>query len=92
SATSLSDFGLALVPSDDGVGVTVRDVDPSSQAAERGIQPGDVILMVGGTEVATVGDIEALIDAAREEGLRAVLFRIQSRDRTRFVPMTLARS
>ncbi len=91
-STALRDFGLAMVPADDGVGVTVTDVDPNSQAAERGIQPGDVILAVGDTEVSSPDEIEEAIAAARDEGMRAVLFRIRSGDSTQFVPMTLARS
>ena len=45
--SSLDDFGLALGPSDDKTGVVITDVDPNGQAAERGLQPGDVILSVG---------------------------------------------
>jgi serine protease Do len=45
--SSLEDFGLAIAPSDDNSGVVVTDVDPNGQAAEKGMQAGDVILSVG---------------------------------------------
>ena len=41
--SALQDFGMAVAPAEDDVGVMVTDVDPNGQAAERGLQPGDVI-------------------------------------------------
>jgi serine protease Do len=90
--TSLDGFGLALGAAKEGLGVEITDVDPNGQAAERGLQPGDVILSAGDGEVTVPADVEASIALAREEGLKAILFRIQSGDRTRFVALTLARS
>src|SRR5262249_20279278 len=48
--TELDQLGLTLAPnrgSKDG-GVAVTEVDPDSDAAEKGIKAGDVILEVGG--------------------------------------------
>ena len=87
--TALEDFGLTLSPSDDGLGVTITDVDPNSQAAARGLQPGDVILSVGDSDVNSPEEVEQRIADAKTEGLKAVLFRIQSGDRTQFVALTL---
>src|SRR5262249_35688620 len=56
--SSLDDFGLALGPSDDKTGVAITDVDPNGQAAERGLQPGDVILSVGEAKVSAPADVE----------------------------------
>ena len=61
-------------------------------AAERGLQPGDVILSVGDKEVAAPSDVEKLVNSAKEDGLKAVLLRIKSGDQTRFVALTFARA
>ena len=74
----LSDFGLSIAPSDDKSGVVVSDVDPNGQAAEVGLQPGDVILAVGDSEVATPADVESKVAAAKADGLKAVRLRVKS--------------
>jgi S1-C subfamily serine protease len=43
-------------------GVILRSVEPGSPAAEAGLQPGDIIVQIGDTDVANVG---ALLDALR---------------------------
>jgi serine protease Do len=88
-ATSLDDFGLTLGEVEDGVGVRITGVDPEGPAAERGLSPGDIILSVGSDEVATPADVEARIADAKSDGLKAILFRIQSGSRTQFVALTL---
>ena len=91
-ASPLDDFGLALAPSDDNEGVVITDVDPNGQAAERGLQPGDVILSVGEAKVNQPGDVEKRVSAAKAGGLKAVLLRIKSGDQTRFVALSFARA
>jgi serine protease Do len=88
--SALDDFGLALGPSDDNKGVVVTDVDPNGQAAERGLQPGDVILSVGDTAVKAPADIEKKVADAKAGGSKAVLLRVQSGDQTRFVALSFA--
>lgn len=90
--TALASFGLSLTASDNGLGVTITEVDPNSQAAERGVQPGDVILSVGDSDVASPADVERQIAAARDAGLAAVLMRVQTGDRARFVALPLSGS
>jgi serine protease Do len=75
---ALEEFGLTLQPADGGQGVVVTEVKPDSDAAARGFQPGDVILSVGNTPVSSPSDVETQIADAKQEGLRAVLFRLQS--------------
>ncbi len=90
-ATSmLSDFGLSIAPSDDNTGVVVSDVDPNGQAAELGLQSGDVILSVGDSDVSTPADVESKIAAAKKDGLKAVRLRVKSGDTTQFVALTFA--
>jgi serine protease Do len=90
-ASPLDDFGLAIAPGDEDSAVVVTNVDPNGQAAERGLQPGDVILSVGDSEVAAPSDVESAVASAKEEGLKAVLLRVRSGEQTRFVALTFAR-
>ncbi|MGL5719290.1 MAG: Do family serine endopeptidase [Alphaproteobacteria bacterium] len=54
-------------------GVWISGVDPDSSAAEKGIQPGDVIIEVDQEEVSTVKDISEKIAKAKREKRTAVL-------------------
>ena len=92
--STLKEFGLTLSPdanSQDG-GVVISDVDPSGQAAERGVQPGDVILSVGSTSVSSPSDVEKMVADAKAGGQKAVLLRIKSGDQTQFVALPFAKS
>jgi len=88
----LDDFGLAVGPGDKDQSVVVTNVDPNGQAAERGLQPGDVILSVGDSDVTQPGDVEKFVQNAKADGLKAVLLRIKSGDQTRFIALTFARA
>jgi len=90
--STLDDFGMAIAPDDDSRGVIITDVDPNGQAAERGLQPGDVIVSVGDTAVTDPDAVEKKMADARDGGLKAVLLRIKSGEQTRFVALSFARS
>ena len=87
--SALAGYGLKLTPSDDGDGVVVTDIDPDSEAATRGVQVGDVVVAVNGTEVRSQGDIESAIKAASDAGRKAALFQIRSGDQNRFVALPI---
>ncbi|MBB3930757.1 serine protease Do [Kaistia hirudinis] len=90
--SSVADLGLALSPTPDDKGVLVSDVDPNGAAAEQGIQAGDVILAVGGSEVSRPGDVEREVVDAKKAGMKAVLIRVKSGDQTRFVALPFAKA
>ena len=52
-------------------GLVVTNVDASSDAAEKGIRRGDVILSVNRQAVATTAQVSAAVDAARRAGRTA---------------------
>ncbi|BCP52850.1 serine peptidase [Kaistia sp. 32K] len=89
---SVADLGLALTAAPDGKGVVVSDVDPSGSAAEQGIQAGDIILAVGGSEVTRPGDVEREVVDAKKQGMKAVLMRVKSGDQTRFVALPFGKA
>ena len=80
-------LGLRLAPSDEGVEVVA--VDPSSPAAAKGLEAGDVILEVGGQTVSKPADVRTGLEIAKKEGKKAVLFRVRSREGTRFVAIAM---
>jgi serine protease Do len=90
--SSLDDFGLALAPSDDKNGVVITEVDPNGQGAERGLQPGDVILSVGEAKVSAPAEVEKKVADAKANGQKAILLRVKSGDQTRYVALSFARA
>jgi serine protease Do len=89
--SALKDFGLTVTASEDGKGIVVTDVDPSSAAAERGIQAGDVIMSVNSKEVSAAGDFEKAIAEASKAGRKAVLVQVAREDGSRFVALPVAK-
>ncbi|RME65393.1 MAG: PDZ domain-containing protein, partial [Alphaproteobacteria bacterium] len=58
---------------EDVKGVLVVNLDRASDAAQKGVRPGDVIAQVRGQDVRTPSDVAAQVAAAREAKLGAVL-------------------
>ncbi len=83
----LADLGLTVTPSEDGKGLVVTDVDPNSDAAERGLQAGDVITSVNTTEVSGASDVTKAIADAAKAGRKAVLVQVMRQDASRFVTL-----
>lgn len=65
--------------------VKIADVDPSSDAAKKGLMPGDIILRVGQKAISTPEQAVEVIKAAKEKGLKAVLLLVRSGEDTRSV-------
>jgi len=59
----------------DGVssGVVITKVDPDSDAADKGLQPGDVVLKIGNRAVKTPADFQSGIAEAQKGGRKSVL-------------------
>jgi serine protease Do len=76
----------------DQKGVVITDVSPNTPAAERGLKPGDVITEVQQNEVASPGDIQKQVDAARKADRKNVLMLIQREGGVQYVPLTLTKN
>lgn len=70
-------------------GLVIQAVDPNSAASEKGLAAGDVITEVGQKPVATVADLNARIDAAREAGRKSVLVLISRGGQSRFLALPI---
>lgn len=71
-------------------GVLVTRVDPDSDAADKGIQPGDVVISIGNRPVHTPQDIKAQIDGAQKTGRKSVLVLVDGNSGQRFVALKIA--
>ncbi len=90
-------FGLKLAPAHEveganHQGVSIVGVDPTGEAAQKGLAAGDVILDVGGKAVSTPNDVKSEISNAKQEGRKAVLMRIQTTNGDRFVALPFAKT
>ena len=54
-------------------GVVITRVDPNSSAADKRIQPGEVIVEVGQEPVNTPADVSKKVDAVKKDGKKSVL-------------------
>ncbi len=55
-------LGIAAHPFKDGAGVVIRHVAPDSPADSAGLEPGDVIRAIDGTDVQDVEDLRDAVD------------------------------
>jgi Trypsin-like serine proteases, typically periplasmic, contain C-terminal PDZ domain len=75
---------------EDVKGVVVTRVDPNSAAADKRIQPGDVIVEVNQEPVASPRDVTKRIEAVKKEGKKSVLLLVSSaQGEVRFVALSL---
>ncbi len=84
---SMAALGLRLRPAPDGEGVAVVAVKPSSPAADKRLQRGDVILEVDGIAVDDPQGFAAALEQLAEEGNSRVLLLVKSGNRQRFVAL-----
>ena len=63
------------------------EVEPGSQAAERGVKSGDVIAEVAGRPVQSPEDVKKAFEDSRKDGKKNVLLRLESKDGARFVAL-----
>ena len=72
--TVRDDFRLAR----DAKGVLVMGIDPASDAASRGLNPGDRIVAVGSVEVSSLADINLALEKAKSMNRDSVLLFVET--------------
>jgi len=88
-AVSLDNYGLTVTPSENGKGVVVTNVDPDSEAADKGMRPGDVIRTVNGKAVVRAADITDAINEAVKVGRTAILMQVETSEQNHFVALSI---
>jgi serine protease Do len=72
------------------MGLAVTAVDENSEAFEKGLRAGDVITEAGQQKIASIGDLEDRVEAAREAGRKSLLLLVRRAGDPRFVALSLA--
>jgi serine protease Do len=98
----MKDLGLSLAPAAKfpgagEEGVVITEVDPQSDAADKGLKPGDVILAVAGVNVSNPADVaagvkKAMDGAKSDKDTVKVLMQVKTGDQTRFVALSLKKA
>ena len=94
-------IGLSLVPLDESArrglnlppelrGAVVGAVDQNSDAGQKGLRRGDVIVRAGNRPVASASDLAAEVDAAKKAGRTSVLVGVYRAGRTTFLPLKVS--
>lgn len=78
---------LGLPP--DTKGLVVGEIDEASDAYDKGLRNGDVITEAGQQKVATLADLEARVQEAKDSGRKSLLLLIRRDGNPRFVAVTL---
>ncbi len=89
SQQEIGKLGVSVVPSADGKGLDIVDVDPDSEAAARGIKSGEKISAINNQPVTNADDAVKVIEAARKDGRGKALFQIESSQGSRFVALPI---
>jgi serine protease Do len=72
-------------------GVLITKVAPGSDAADKGLKSGDIILQIGGDDVNQPDDVARGVKQAKELGRKAILLRVKSGNRYRFVGLQISK-
>jgi serine protease Do len=78
---------------DDGAqGVLITKVDPDSDAADKGLQPGDILMSVGNKSVRTPQDVLKGIAEAQGQGRKSVLLLVATANGSRFIAVDIGKT
>jgi serine protease Do len=81
-------LGLLVAPHEGG-GVVIQKVSPGTDAADKGLKPGDIIQRAGDSKVSAPADVSAAVAKAKAEGRKAVLLLIVRDGRQIFIPVAI---
>jgi len=70
-------------------GVVVTDISPEGEAADSGLQVGDIILSIGGHAIDAPGDVGRLVNEARAHSRHAILMQVKRDDAMSFVAVPI---
>jgi len=95
-------LGMRLAPLDETIrkqlslpadvhGAVIMSVDRSSDAGEKGLRRGDVVVRAGDRPVMTGADVAMVVEAARKAARPSVLLGISRGGRTLFLPLKISK-
>jgi serine protease Do len=94
-------LGMALAPLDEATrrrlnappelhGVVVEGIDQNSDAGQKGLHRGDVIVQASGRPVNSAAEVASAVDAAKKAGHTGVLVGVFRQGRTTFLALKIA--
>ena len=83
--TQRQEFNLAQ----NAHGVVVQGVKSTSDASDKGVQRGDVIVRAGDRDVASTGDVAAAVDTWRKAGRKEIPLAVNRGGRIVFLPLKI---
>jgi serine protease Do len=94
-------LGMSLAPLDDTLrrqlglpasvrGAVVMNVDPGSDAGQKGLKRGDVIVRAGDAQVTGASEVQSAVEAAKKAKRPSVLIGVFRGGRTLFLPLKIA--
>lgn len=89
---TLEDLGLTVTRAEDGKGLVVTDVDPDSDAADRGMKAGDIITSINSLAINDTDDVTKAMGDAAKAGRKSVLVQITRDGNTSFVALPVGES
>jgi serine protease Do len=70
-------------------GVLIIDIKPLSEAAQKGLQIGDVIMEINQQPVSKDKEVSDIIDKAKANGRKSVLLLVNNKGNTRFIALRI---
>ena len=68
-------------------GVVITEVPQNSPGAAQGLRPGDLLVAVGHEPVGSLEEVQQKIAAARKNGRKSVLVRVERESSARFIAL-----
>jgi serine protease Do len=70
-------------------GAVVESVTATSDAGQKGLRRGDVVVRAGDRQIASPTDIPAAVEAAKRAGRPSILLHVHRNGRNLFVPIKI---
>jgi serine protease Do len=86
---ALGALGMQVAPDTQGKGVRVAGIDASSDAAQKGLRRGDLILRAGDKAINSPAELKAAVAEAKKAGRKSVLLFIGRGAQHTFVPVDI---
>ncbi|MGV1804376.1 Do family serine endopeptidase [Agrobacterium vitis] len=86
---ALANLGVTVQRADDGKGLTITNVDPDSDAADKGLKTGQKITSVNNQQVSSAADVKKILDQAKKDGRTKALFQVETDNGSRFIALPI---
>ena len=73
-------------------GVLITRVDPNSDAADKGLQPGDILMSISNHSVHTPQDVQRSVAEAHAQGRKSVLVLVNGSNGPRYVAVDIGQT